>query len=125
MCYQVQFFFLPSLSRTKFHIGTYFPFLVHSCVSICKLIIYSQHFSTNVLICLQPSSNKYTYAQKWRIPCLTPAWVLDSVDRGYAQLQVSSIFLLDTGRYRYRYLCYRVADPDPILAYLCGKNIYR
>ncbi|KAG0723109.1 DNA topoisomerase 2-binding protein 1 [Chionoecetes opilio] len=39
---------------------------------------------TSVLIVSAPEGDKYTYASKWRIKCLTPEWIYDSVQQGHA-----------------------------------------
>ena len=39
---------------------------------------------TSVLIVSAPEGEKYAYACKWRIKCLTPDWIYDSVQRGHA-----------------------------------------
>lgn len=39
---------------------------------------------TSVLIVSAPEGEKYTHACKWRIKCLTPDWIYDSVQRGHA-----------------------------------------
>lgn len=39
---------------------------------------------TSVLIVSTPEGDKYTHACKWRIKCLTPDWIYDSVQRGHA-----------------------------------------
>ncbi|XP_045617941.1 DNA topoisomerase 2-binding protein 1 isoform X2 [Procambarus clarkii] len=39
---------------------------------------------TSVLIIPTPEGNKYTYARNWRIQCLTPDWIYDSVEQGSA-----------------------------------------
>lgn len=39
---------------------------------------------TSVLIVSAPEGDKYTHACKWRIKCLTPDWIYDSVQRGHA-----------------------------------------
>ena len=38
---------------------------------------------TSVLICSSPSGDKYSHAKKWKIPCVTSSWVLESIERGY------------------------------------------
>lgn len=50
--------------------GTYSPLLEMS--------------KTSVLIVSAPEGDKYTHACKWRIKCLTPDWIYDSVQRGHA-----------------------------------------
>jgi topoisomerase (DNA) II binding protein 1 len=37
---------------------------------------------TAVLIIPSPEGDKYEYAKKWKIPCLGPEWVFDSIDKG-------------------------------------------
>ncbi len=39
---------------------------------------------TAVLIIAAPEGDKYEYARKWNIPCLTPDWVFESIDKGYS-----------------------------------------
>ena len=40
---------------------------------------------TSVLVCTSPAGDKYAHAKKWKIPCVTSSWVMDSIDRGYCQ----------------------------------------
>ncbi|XP_027237421.2 DNA topoisomerase 2-binding protein 1 isoform X2 [Penaeus vannamei] len=39
---------------------------------------------TSVLIIPTPEGEKYTHACNWRIQCLTPDWIYDSVEQGHA-----------------------------------------
>jgi len=39
---------------------------------------------TNMLVCSSADGSKYYYAHKWRVPCVKPEWILDSVNKGYA-----------------------------------------
>ncbi|XP_069938324.1 DNA topoisomerase 2-binding protein 1 isoform X2 [Cherax quadricarinatus] len=39
---------------------------------------------TSVLIIPTPEGDKYSYARNWRIQCLTPDWIYDSVEHGSA-----------------------------------------
>ena len=39
--------------------------------------------STAILIITKPEGDKYKYARKWRIPCLTSDFVFDSIERGF------------------------------------------
>ena len=36
-----------------------------------------------VKVCTIPSGDKYSHAKKWKIPCVTSAWVFDSIERGH------------------------------------------
>ena len=38
---------------------------------------------TQVLIVSKAEGDKYKYAKKWKIPCLSSDWVLDSIEKGY------------------------------------------
>jgi len=38
---------------------------------------------TSVLVCTSPAGDKYNYAKKWKIPCVSSSWVFDSIERGY------------------------------------------
>lgn len=48
--------------------------------------------STMLLILPKPEGDKYKYARKWKIPCVTSDWVFDSIEKG---------FCLPTENYRY------------------------
>ena len=37
--------------------------------------------TTTVLILTKPDGDKYRYAQKWKIPCVTSDWVFDSIEK--------------------------------------------
>jgi BRCA1 C Terminus (BRCT) domain len=63
-----------------------FPSPLLSCILLYVKVFLN--FRTNLLICQHPKGYNYFLAKKKRIPCLTPAWVLDSVNQGYAQQQV-------------------------------------
>ena len=39
--------------------------------------------NTEILIISKPEGDKYKYARKWRIPCLTTDFVFDSIEKGY------------------------------------------
>ncbi|XP_076054847.1 mutagen-sensitive 101 isoform X2 [Oratosquilla oratoria] len=39
---------------------------------------------TSVLVIPAPEGEKYKHACNWRLPCLTPDWVYDSVEQGHA-----------------------------------------
>ena len=43
-------------------------------------VIYGRPF---LVILAKPEGDKYKYAKKWKIPCVTSAWVFDSVEKGY------------------------------------------
>ena len=34
-------------------------------------------------MCTAPAGDKYSHAKKWKIPCVTSSWVLDSTEAGY------------------------------------------
>ena len=34
-------------------------------------------------MCTAPAGDKYSHAKKWKIPCVTSSWVLDSIEAGY------------------------------------------
>ena len=34
-------------------------------------------------VCTAPAGDKYSHAKKWKIPCVTSSWVLDSIEAGY------------------------------------------
>ena len=38
---------------------------------------------TQILIITKPEGDKYKYAKKWKIPCISSDWVFDSIDKGY------------------------------------------
>ncbi len=38
---------------------------------------------TAILITPTTAGDKYGYARKWQIPCLSPDWIFDSIDRGH------------------------------------------
>ncbi|GLH09974.1 Uncharacterized protein GBIM_14988 [Gryllus bimaculatus] len=39
---------------------------------------------TNVLIVSKPYGDKFTHANIWKIPCVTPEWVTESISKGHA-----------------------------------------
>lgn len=39
--------------------------------------------STTILIAARPDGDKYRYARKWKIPCLSLDWVFDSIEKGH------------------------------------------
>ena len=39
--------------------------------------------STQILIISKPEGDKYKYARKWKIPCISSDWVFDSIEKGY------------------------------------------
>ena len=41
--------------------------------------------STAILIIPTPEGQKYNYARKWKIPCVSPDWVFDSIEKGFCQ----------------------------------------
>ena len=41
--------------------------------------------STAILIIPTPEGDKYEYARKWKIPCVSPDWVFDSIEKGFCQ----------------------------------------
>merc|ERR1711944_97364 len=38
---------------------------------------------TQILIISKPEGDKYKYAKKWKIPCISSDWVFDSIEKGY------------------------------------------
>ena len=38
---------------------------------------------TAILIIPTSGGDKYEYARKWKIPCLSPEWIFDSIEKGY------------------------------------------
>ena len=38
---------------------------------------------TEILIISKPEGDKYKYAKKWKIPCISSDWVFDSIEKGY------------------------------------------
>ena len=40
---------------------------------------------TAILIIPTPEGQKYNYARKWKIPCVSPDWVFDSIEKGFCQ----------------------------------------
>merc|ERR1712126_793192 len=38
---------------------------------------------TQILIISKPEGDKYKYANKWKIPCISSDWVFDSIEKGY------------------------------------------
>ena len=34
-------------------------------------------------MCTAPAGDKYSHAKKWKIPCVSSAWVFDSIERGH------------------------------------------
>jgi topoisomerase (DNA) II binding protein 1 len=38
---------------------------------------------TQILIVSKPEGDKYKYAKKWKIPCISQEWVFDSIEKGY------------------------------------------
>ena len=48
--------------------------------------------TTTLVVLTKPEGDKYKYAKKWKIPCVTSTWVFDSVEKGYC---------LPTEGYRY------------------------
>ncbi len=38
--------------------------------------------TTMLLVLLKPEGDKYKYAKKWKIPCVTSDWVFDSIEKG-------------------------------------------
>ena len=38
---------------------------------------------TQVLIISKAEGDKYKYAKKWKIPCVSSDWVFDSIEKGY------------------------------------------
>jgi topoisomerase (DNA) II binding protein 1 len=49
------------------------------------------YFSTNrynlsyssILILTKPEGDKFKYARKWKIPCVSSEWIFDSIEKGY------------------------------------------
>ena len=39
--------------------------------------------STMLVVLSKPEGDKYKYAKKWKIPCVSSNWVFDSVEKGY------------------------------------------
>ena len=39
--------------------------------------------STQILIISKAEGDKYKYARKWKIPCISSDWVFDSIEKGY------------------------------------------
>lgn len=61
--------------------------LPHTQSCICTGGTYSGSLEmavTSVLIIPTPEGEKYTHACNWRIQCLTPDWIYDSVEQGHA-----------------------------------------
>ena len=48
---------------------------------------------TSVLVCVRPAGEKWRSAVSWGIPCVTTAWLLDSLDRG--QIMETSDYRLE------------------------------
>ena len=40
---------------------------------------------TAILVIPTPEGQKYNYARKWKIPCVSPDWVFDSIEKGFCQ----------------------------------------
>jgi len=38
---------------------------------------------TTILVTPKTGGDKYEYARKWQIPCLSPDWIFDSIDKGH------------------------------------------
>ena len=40
---------------------------------------------TAILVIPTPEGQKYNYARKWKIPCVSPDWVFVSIEKGFCQ----------------------------------------
>ena len=49
-------------------------------IIILRLSLIGQE--TSVLVCVTTSSEKWNAARRWGVPCVSPHWVLDSLERG-------------------------------------------
>ena len=57
--------------------------------------------TTTLLILTKPEGDKYKYALKWRIPCVTSDWVFDSIEK--AQCLGTEPYRVDNLNTRYSY----------------------
>ena len=57
--------------------------------------------TTTLLILTKPEGDKYRYAIKWRIPCVTSDWVFDSIEK--AQCLGTEPYRVDNLNTRYSY----------------------
>ena len=90
---------------------------------------------TSVLICTSPSGDKYNHAKKWKIPCVSSAWILDSIDRGYclptdqyrvdrSKTKASTPTKIDQTRAELSEvsMCSTILNPDETLAARCIED---